>query len=325
MKGNFFIAVLFFFSSTNSFAQIYHPFPESNASWSQNFFRYMAVVGGHSGMERIGWKYSLEGDTIINSTNYTLVKYQRKFYYAIWDGVVTSAANISDTGFTIGAIREDSSKKIWFIKFVSDTPYNPIPPDYYLLPDSLPANSDILLYDFNLQLGDSIPWAISGSGRKLVGIDSIQLNNGEYRKRFALWFSSGIEFWIEGIGSNWGLFGAYNTPPPYFLDQPFHLSCFKENGELLFDTSFASNEYECDITHLNEAPPPDTSYDSTYTDNFYIFYSFDLKRIIVHFTNKHYMEDEFHIYNVLGQEMLRTKIIAEDFEIKIPNWLPEII
>jgi hypothetical protein len=70
-------------------------------------------------------------------------------------------------------------------------------------------DSEKILYDFNLQLGDTVTW--KPYDNIVFGIDSIQAPNGEFLKRIA--FDSQQDYWIEGLGSDIAFFGSYMPPP----------------------------------------------------------------------------------------------------------------
>lgn len=57
---------------------------------------------------------------------------------------------------------------------------------------------EFLIYDFSLQVGD----VFTTYGWEVENIDSILLDDGQYRKRWVYWQDN---FWIEGIGSSLGL------------------------------------------------------------------------------------------------------------------------
>lgn len=147
-------------------------------------------------------RLTTNGDTTINSILY-------KKIFRIPDPLVQQ-----DPYFT-GAIREDSTKKV------------------YIWSNS--TNSDKLLYDFNLTLGDSFVTTNLWNCPIQVTVDTLDtivLLNGELRKRYV--FSPGImgtDIWIEGIGSDGGLFGVGGV---CFTDFSFGLLCFREDDILKY-------------------------------------------------------------------------------------------
>jgi hypothetical protein len=162
---------------------------------------------------------SLEGDTSVNNISY------KKIF-----------GNISNTSLH-GYLRDDTlSKKVY--GFTTDT------------------TSEQLLYDFSLNVGDttsvfSFMWGTYGYAFvKVSAIDSI-LIMGQYRKRLAIVDLNGNvsllpEYWIEGIGSTFGLFksGITGHPPNSWggLGWP-QLACFQQNDSLLYHNPNVSSCY----------------------------------------------------------------------------------
>ncbi len=113
------------------------------------------------------------------------------------------------------------------------------------------GNSEILLYDFTANVGDSL---VCGYGDYFV-LDSISIEQigGVDRKKF--WFGLEYDFigepyametWIEGIGSDYGLLycGSY-----YFCGGYYRALCFHQDGELIWQNP----EYDaCVITSVEE-------------------------------------------------------------------------
>jgi len=144
-------------------------------------------------------QYYLSGDTILNNRTYRKV-------------IGRSSNNLGQPTYYIGAIREESGKV-----FKQYTDYETM------------IITEFLLYDFTVEVGDTI-YSTAPSGelyRKpvVLKIDTIELLNGEKRKRFS--FDRASE-WIEGIGSINGFFTpseelaiGYSIP---------YLVCYKQDG-----------------------------------------------------------------------------------------------
>ena len=135
---------------------------------------------------------SIYGDTVILGVNY-------KNLYVSYDTTF-------ETAIYRGSLREDTTGKVF-------------------LTDGFNEN---LLYDFNLEVGDSFPgpaWPIV-----VTNIDTVVLLNGEIRKRFE--FGFGHEYWIDGIGSTNGLLNiAYDQ---IILVWEVWLNCFFQNDTLKY-------------------------------------------------------------------------------------------
>lgn len=185
---------------------VYHPFPDSNATWSSTYDDINP-----------GWIYDrfyLDGDTIMEGRNYS------KVYNFI---------NWNQRNY-IGGIRQDTAAKRVYAK-LNNWMYPIYPPSIILFQDT----GDVLLYDFKLEIGDSIKIPSIFSYYQymyVINIDSIEVQ-GSYRKYLVLnslihpWVNS---YWIEGIGSLNGLFW------PRF-DQEFgicNLECMTQDGFQLY-------------------------------------------------------------------------------------------
>jgi Secretion system C-terminal sorting domain len=287
----FLLAFLIFVSVTEikiSFGQTYHPFPDTLASWSESFSYCDDPRNQWTTCYLNGYLFSLAADTFIDGKKYTLVGYNPTYQETIyWNGNIAGVnLNYLLPGKIVGCIRSDSSKKVWF-RSISDTVNYVSGSAYYF-----PADSDILLYDFNVQAGDSLSWKPFNS--KVEQIDSVQLNDGGWRKRIHL-TSNGMyepEDWIEGVGSNFGLFGSY-TPPPF--EAAFFLNCFGQNDLLLIE-SLPFNGQDCDhvLTSISEIESQNSI--SVFPNPASNFITFDLSN----FPNEKF---SITIYNSSGQQV----------------------
>jgi len=239
----FLLAFLIFISVTEmkiSFAQTYHSFPDTLASWSE--YDFGCSGGGQDPLECVftGYLLMLSHDSLIAGKNYALVGLNIPWELQTY-GPIPYPVNypFQLPGTIIGGLRIDSAKKVWFRKLNDTSEFN-IDAAYYF-----PIDSDILLYDFNIEVGDSLSW--TPYEQKLIQMDSIQLLDGNWRKEFV--FNTG-EAWIEGIGSTFGLFGSYESPP---FEGGHFLSCFRQNDSLLLESlSFYSKDCDHVFTGISE-------------------------------------------------------------------------
>ena len=154
---------------------------------------------------------SISGDTTINSL----------LYHKIFE-----RNNTTFTWHYEAALRE-ASKKIYII-------HN--------------TTAEILYYDFTILPGDTIA-VPQGDTLNLTSVDSI-LINGTYRKQFH--FQDGgygdTPVWIEGIGSEYGLFcpAPFHYPWAYF----WYLCCYLQNNTLMFNQDIAPFTYCYELTSL---------------------------------------------------------------------------
>jgi len=152
---------------------------------------------------------------------------------------------------------------------------------YFIPEDSL---QEYLLYDFNLELGDTFinQWSWNNSGTDTIyvsQIDSILTNDG-YRKKWHFGPDGGE--WIEGIGSTF-----YLTQPIYgeTLGGGYKLLCFAKGDSLIYENPIWVShpngsifEINCDDIivstedHLSETNKNLTISPNPFKDHFYILF-----------------------------------------------------
>jgi hypothetical protein len=226
MKFFFFHPLLFVILwcvSGRAQTSVYNPFPDSSAVWN---IHSNEPCGLFFDTWEYWYSYTLSGDTIIGGTDY------HKLICPVQ--VVSSNGGCGITGTWVlpghfaGSIRQDlPNKKVFYVP---------------------PADSvEQLLYDFNMQVGDTVkgytaPW--SGLTDTVQSIDSVLIGN-DYRKRLFLDPCYQI-YLIEGIGSTYGLI---ERSPGCITDaSDFSITCFKQNSIVLFPASTTN----CDlITSVN--------------------------------------------------------------------------
>ncbi len=175
----------------------YHPLPDSNATWKLDFYADPAQC------PPFGYCYSINvtivKDTIIGAYTYHLTDYPTPFSYP--------------------AYREDTvSKKVFF-------PLEVVPG----------IVRDTLLFDFNLQIGDTItqviPGLFQGHQFKATTIDSI-FNGAYYLRRWTITditSGAGVSEIVEGVGNLRGLFGEFS-----FFESAFSVNCMIKDGQSFF-------------------------------------------------------------------------------------------
>lgn len=200
MKNHLLIlfSLLGFFA--NAQTSIYHPFPDSAAQWNIQWNQGLCLGNDN-------YSITVSGDTIIN-----LQTYHKLFtpFIQITNSSCTSGVL---AGYR-GAIRQDTiARKV-----------------FYIPPTNL---SEQLLYDFTMQVGDTVAGFIetfAGSPDTVVSIDSVLVGT-TYRKRWEInsWYNI---YFIEGIGSTYGLL---ERSLGYATDQPFiTITCFQQNSQALY-------------------------------------------------------------------------------------------
>ena len=206
---------------------VYHPFPDSSAMWCD----YRA--SNNSGcLSESKATYELNGQTIINGMVYNRLRHYERYY--------EYCTAYSDTDTTTFYIRQDVAvKKVWI--YIPST------------------NSDTILYDFKLQVGDTLNqreyWAINFQSPDywiVSSIDSI-LIDGNYRKQFhysPTFAPTCFSSMIEGIGADHGLI---NLPQNCFEYWATLVKSY-QNGILLYGDSspfnYACHDFTLDITEI---------------------------------------------------------------------------
>ena len=204
-----FVILLFTFPIIST-AQKYNPFPDSLGFWRVEYHDIDCLMGGSAFCE--DYQYLLKGDTVISSKSYKKIYMNGMHRYQI-------ASNVYGwshwDGSYIGGLFDDTlNKRVYYV------PKNSI--------------NDTLLYDFNLNVGDTLPQSYSydisyGVQDTIIidTIDSIQIGN-IFAKRFHLDRAGfGKEYLIEGIGSTLGLLERITS----FFEHSYSLECFR-NGNL---------------------------------------------------------------------------------------------
>jgi len=211
----------------------YYPFPERNATWNFHF----SLIGITESANE-DYSISISGDTTINALTY------HKLMSAF-------ANTVALKGYK-GAIRQDiAAKKVYFAAPTETT--------------------EQLLYDFTLQVGDTVKGYIQANlfqKDTIKSIDSVLVGTS-YRKRWLLNSNYNI-FFIEGIGSTYGLFEQSPGNTPDFPD--FSINCYRENSQTLYPDSQTNceliNSVEYIETNSNQIRVTPNSQSGSFTITF---------------------------------------------------------
>src|ERR1700741_5375124 len=155
MKKLLLFILLFSIKQLNAQANVYRPFPDSSALWNEtSFVQCCATIVYNPQIEFFG------GDTVISTLHY------KKIMASGYKTAGSTCCNYVNQ--YIGAMRQDTaSRKIYFC--------------------AVGTTNDTLLYDFNLQLGDTLPptYISYAKSNYVSKIDSILIGNS-YRKQYHL-------------------------------------------------------------------------------------------------------------------------------------------
>jgi hypothetical protein len=188
------------------------------------------------------------------------------------------------------ALREDSDKVFFRV----------LPPYIFQGSDS----SEHLLYDFGLELNDSIRLNLLGNEFytryfwKVKSVDSVLVGQ-EYKKRILLkvnesadYPTEGVEYWIEDVGSTAG--------PLYFtgiseFETVIQLYCYQVNGELLYSTEISNGK----CNYLDTSPQYPVAKDV-------LFYNNSLNQVKINIPLK--ASCLLSVYSINGQKIFNQEI-----------------
>lgn len=296
-------SVLFLLLLTGSlgFAQQYQPFPAANARWVERSERECPVLPPDYSY-CIDRQYDITGDTIVNTLSYhklrsTIVEY---WYY---QGVGCTDIFKSYSVHYAGSFREDiANRKI-----------------YFLAPDS--ANEH-LLYDFNLNIGDTLPTLLINSTTVnwVSAIDSVSLL-GIYHKRYIIsadtigypsGFTTNYVALIEGIGSTFGLLSDLF---PHWWFEAWGLDllhCVSINGAAVYPDT---------VSFCTPVGIENPRVEKKLVE---IFPNPAENNINIHLGSNFHDPLLFTLFNFMGQPVLTKRIDGKDVSLDIQSLLPGI-
>jgi hypothetical protein len=223
MKKTTLIIGLIFIINHSLKSQDYVPFPTENVYWNV----YLEYSISESPTDSVLLRYALQGDTIINQITYKKL-------------CIESGDVLNPMIEPVGALREEE-RKIFFLG-----------KDYL----GFFHDEEILLYDFNKEIGDTIFHDINKTSYSVVeNIDAIEIA-GVDRKRFKIksntnYYFQDEEYWIEGIGSiKNGLLGHITMIPTCCYHYWEHICC-QVNGEVLFLNPSYDECFPCSLLSSN--------------------------------------------------------------------------
>jgi len=258
--------------SVKSQTNIYHPFPDSAAMWNVQYHWLFDALQHYE-----DYSITLSGDTAINNLDYHKLVVPKVHVYG--SNGFGGYYSYYDSGYYAGSIRQDIAiRKVFFV-----------PPN-----DSI----EWLLYDFNLEVGDTVNgYLVDSSSFTYIiqEVDSYLLGN-TYRKSWK--YDNNYSFLIEGIGAMNGLIEKF-IHMGGVASESFYVQCFVQNDS----TVYPEGGFTCEmITSVNEknnqafsmaiSPNPISNYATL--------------QLSPKFSNS-----EMYIYNELGILVYSEKIIQE--------------
>lgn len=166
--------------------------------------------------------WRIEGDTILNGAEYKKIyNHQQDFKYGMIYGLPEDSL-VSSSDYFYGGIREEGQKVFIYSN------------DFWS-PDAPLAEKQ--MFDYSASVGDTIPVWCSYYYLDYIIDDIVPtlMMDGSTRNKFILGVTGpGMVdlYFIEGIGSNYGIIGSYI---PTTNDQMQHLLCFSIDDTFIFE------------------------------------------------------------------------------------------
>lgn len=216
----------FLFTSFIVIGQSYY-FPNGKVSWIESYWQDNPDLLGFERTEGSN-AYVLDRDTIIEGKLYRNLSFWKVNYHYYKFSFVIDTNYVNEKIADAGAMRATADGKIYY-RHYGNLDLRSIIFANYSEHDTLPINTDVLFYDFNLIKGDTVYNPFNHNYYGVVdSVGSIEIAG---RNRKVFWIaceSIGNEVWIEGIGSLRGFFS------PCVLTMAEYgggfLSCYEEKG-----------------------------------------------------------------------------------------------
>jgi hypothetical protein len=221
MKTLYILNVIILFS-TSGISQNYHPIIKNNKSWDQVYAVQGACWASCARYEFVDGETYINGVPYRNSVGYPFIgTYGPQM-------TLCPPYSISNQPNPFARMREDTLAKKVYIYDYNSTP------------------TDQVLYDFTLNVGDTLHSAFAGQGDTLVlySIETVSLANGELRQKFCF-DAECITSYTEEIGGPNGLF--LPIVPMWGQISPL-LLCVQDEGVVLCGN-------ECDIYFVGIESP----------------------------------------------------------------------
>ena len=216
-------------NTTTLLVLIYQPaaFPEDSTIWN--------TLGDNSiSGDEWRFRYAMVGDTTIGITDPDTT-YAYSKVYSMYDSTLST-----QNSNYFAAIRTTEDNKVYVL---------------------LPGFDETLLYDYTLEVGDTAWYSIGGAlcydgvgfweedhYRVVTAIDTVEVENGDLRRRWTLVGELMGDTWLEGIGSiEW--FGLFN---PLISDMTlcgdsYSFACMKQGDEVVYLNNPKCDHCFCDL------------------------------------------------------------------------------
>ena len=282
----------------NSFSQGI-PIPTTNTSW---MFTTSSSDDGGNYVYR-GYILSTANDTIINDLPYTNLNLTQNWEILNFFGYFTDDTNY-DLGH-IAAFRQDSGRVyIYEYDVITDqleSGGGMFPYDF-----PIPNDTDFLLYDFNLEVGDTLSY-LGFPASVVYSIEDTLLADGLLHKKINF-NGDDPEFqsWIEGVGSTLGFLPSY-LPLHQVFHNSYRLDCFSSNAVYLY------GEDHCELVMVSDVENESAT---TIEVNPTLFHN----QLSVLNLNSQF-ENYINVCNIEGKSIFAARVLETGMRINTTNWI----
>jgi len=175
-----------------------------------NYGNYVPLV--HEGNDRQKWNvvYILANDNYPNDYHTEIQSIRDNINLDGVDYKLVWTESVYDSKRIAGAVREED-RRVYYRRKLSQS-----------------YEEEVLLYDFNLTVGDTV--TVNWFGQPLTVIEETEVEvDGTMRRKLVF---GPEEYWIEGVGSSYGFL---NSGYENWMGSFVHLLCYHENGDLVWD------------------------------------------------------------------------------------------
>lgn len=230
MRKPLLLAVFIIFQLAST-AQAYHPLIEDDKVWLE-----ASYIGTNECAFDEVYELRFGGDTLIEGTTYR--KILKRSFDPVDPGPYCPPFEAQDFETMVPDVfmREDTTARQVFIWHVDENDY--------------PDGQELLLYDFTLEVGDTLPESdyLTLGGPCMVTLVSLTaLLTGETPQRIH-YTGADIGSYVEGLGGEYGLY------QPLFPGIGFWSStlCVKRGGEFIYSTDISMTQCTWMTTGLDE-------------------------------------------------------------------------
>jgi hypothetical protein len=168
------------------------------------------------------------------------------------------------------------------------------------------GSPEYLIYDFDLSLGDTLPFneLLHFDTLVVTAIDSVQVSGGNYWKVFSVSGNNYVSQLIEGIGSSSGFLEALEKP--YNVNHV--LNCYTQNGQKYFP-EFADPDciFFLDVD-AHSAMPEAKLFPNPFMEKLWLS------------VNSDFLNGSFRVFSGDGQVMHSAPITKQQVDIECEKW-----